>query len=284
MRVLAERYEGRDAENRGILNASGDWIARRFGTMGYAVDLEEIPTRGSPRAFNVIAELRGSTLPDEVVVLGAHYDAEVNTPGADDNASGVAVLLELARRFADEPRDRTIRWIAFSNEENSSSRGGMMGSAAHAQASKERGERIVAMVSLEMLGYYDDTPGAQRYPFKPELAERMGLRLRDRGDFLAVVGRLEDTALVDDVASAMIGAQTIPVVPAALPAILPDIWRSDHGPFWASGYNAVMITDTSEFRTPHYHRPSDTPGTLDYGRMARAVDAIAAAVAALAGR
>jgi len=282
VRVLAERYEGRDGENRAVLNASGDWIAGRLSSMGYAVDREPVPTRGEPEAFNVIAELGGTTAPDEIVIIGAHYDAEVDTPGADDNASGVAVLLELARRYADDPRERTVRWIAFSNEENSSSRGGMMGSAAHARGCRQRRERIVAMLSLEMLGYYDDASGSQRYPFDRELAARLGLELPDTGDFVGVVGRLADAELVARVAGAMRGAGTIPIAEAALPGFIPDIWRSDHGPFWARGYTAAMITDTSEFRNPHYHGPGDTPGTLDYGRMARAADAVDAAVDALA--
>ena len=159
-----------------------------------------------------------------------------------------------------------------------------MGSATHAIGAADRGETIAAMLSLEMLGYYDDAPGSQRYPFDRELAARLGLELPDTGDFVGVVGRLEDAELVARVAGAMRGAGTIPVAEAALPALIPDIWRSDHGPFWARGYTAVMLTDTSEFRNPHYHAPSDTPGTLDFRRMARAAEAVVAAVDALADR
>ncbi len=274
IRVLSETYATRNANDRATLNASGDWIAQRFQSMGYTTAREPVPTAGIPQAFNVIAELPGTTHPDEIIVIGAHYDAVPGSPGADDNASGVAAMLELARQFAQTPQPRTIRWIAFTNEENPSSRGGQMGSATHARAARERNENITAMISLEMLGYYDDTPGSQRYPFPPEMGERLGLDLPTTADFIAVVGRMEDTQLVNAVASAMRRADTINVTAAPLPALIPDIWRSDHGPFWTQGYTAVMITDTSEFRTPHYHTERDTIDTLDLDIMTSAIPAL----------
>jgi len=224
----------------------------------------------------------------ESVVIGAHLDhlgtndgGEVFT-GADDNASGVAAMLELARRFAGSPMDRTVRWVGYTNEENSNSAGGLMGSFVSARNAQNRNEKIVAMMSLEMLGYYDETPGSQRYPFDQAMAARLGMDLPDTGDYIGVVGRFEDRGLIDAIAASMRSSERANVVAAALPAMVSAIWRSDHGNYWLAGYNAVMITDTSEFRTPHYHMPSDTIDTLDFDRMAGVVDALEVAVRDLA--
>lgn len=282
VRVLSEEYAERNAENRGVLNDAGVWVGQRLGTMGYAVDLEQVNEQKPERGFNVVAELRGTTRPDEIIVIGAHYDAELNTPGADDNASGVAAMLELARRFADTPLERTVRWVGFTNEESSNSHGGVMGSFAYARGVKNRNESVVAMMSLEMLGYYDDTPGSQRYPFDQSMAAQLGMDLPDTGDFVGVVGRFEDRGLVESISASMRSSGRANVVEAALPAMVRAIWRSDHGNFWMAGYNAVMITDTSEFRTPHYHQESDTIETLDFTRMAGVVDALEVAIRDLA--
>lgn len=282
VRTLSEQYAQRNANNRGVLNDAGVWVGNRLASMGYAVDLEQVSESDPERGFNVIAELRGTTRPNEIIVIGAHYDAEVNTPGADDNASGVAAMLELARRFTGETTDRTIRWVGFTNEENSNSAGGVMGSFFSARESQNRNEAIVAMMSLEMLGYYEDAPGSQRYPFDRSMAAQLGMELPDTGDFIGVVGRLEDRGLVAQISASMRSSGRANVVEAALPAMVRAIWRSDHGNYWLAGYNAVMITDTSEYRTPHYHKLSDTIETLDFERMAGVVDALEDAVRDLA--
>ncbi len=282
VRVLSEEYADRNAENRGELNDAGMWVGERLGSMGYAVDLEQVSESDPQRGFNVVAELRGTSRPDEIIVIGAHYDAEVGTPGADDNASGVAAMLELARRFAGTQTDRTIRWVGFTNEENSNSAGGVMGSFVHAREARNRNESIVAMMSLEMLGYYDEAPGSQRYPFDQAMAARLGMELPDTGNFIGVVGRLEDRDLVSQISGAMRASGRANVVEAALPAMVRAIWRSDHGNFWLAGYDAVMVTDTSEYRTPHFHQPSDTIETLDFDRMSGVVDALEVAVRDLA--
>jgi Zn-dependent M28 family amino/carboxypeptidase len=282
VRVLSVEYADRSSENRGVLNDSGVWVGQRLASMGYSVDLEQVNEANPRRGFNVVAQLTGISRPDEIIVIGAHYDAEVNTPGADDNASGVAAMLELARRFVDEPMDRTVRWVGFTNEESSNSAGGVMGSFAYARGAKSRNEAVVAMMSLEMLGYYDETPGSQTYPFDQSMAARLGMDLPDTGDFIGVVGRLEDADLVRQIGASMKRSGRASIVEAPLPAMVRAIWRSDHGNFWIAGYNAVMITDTSEFRTPHYHQASDTIDTLDFGRMAGVVDALEDAIRDLA--
>ncbi|MCA9303529.1 MAG: M20/M25/M40 family metallo-hydrolase [Phycisphaerales bacterium] len=281
VRVLSEGFAARNANSRATLDGAGRWIAGRLESMGYAVEIEYEDPQRLERGFNVVAELAGDVHPDQIVLIGAHYDAEVDTPGADDNASGVAVMLELARRFAKQPQARTIRWVAFTNEENSNSRGGQMGSFAHATNARLRGDQITAMVSLEMLGYYNDAPDSQRYPFDPSLGAQLGMELSTTGDFIGVVGRTGDAPLIQQIAGAMSSVGTIPVVGAPLPAVLPAIWRSDHGSFWIAGYPGVMVTDTSEYRNANYHRPSDLIGTLDFDRMAGVADAMEAAVRAM---
>jgi len=267
VRALVYDYPGRSAWDRQTLNNAGLWVAKRFQSMGYQVTLEPVPNADGSEGFNVIADLTGTTIPSEIIVIGAHYDAEVKTPGADDNASGVAVMLELAARFASNPQPRTIRWIGYTNEENSSSRGAQMGSRVSAENSKQRGDNIIAMLSLEMLGYFSDAPNSQTYPFPREMGTQLGLELPTTGDFVAIVARTNDTPLVAQLAGSMSQAGTIPVVAAPLPPQVTAIYRSDHANYWMQGYPAAMITDTSEYRTPHYHKMSDTPETLDYHKM-----------------
>ena len=282
VRVLSEGYPGRSAFNREELNASGMWIAGRFEAMGYRVELEAVANGDGSEGFNVIAELGGTTSPDEIVIIGAHYDAEVRTPGADDNASGVAGVLELARRFAGRPMDRTVRFIGYTNEENSSSKGAKMGSYVNAQGCKDRGEQIVAMMAIEMIGYFSDEADSQRYPFSQKQASALGLSLPTVGNFIGVVGRFTDRSLIDAIGSAMVEAGSVDVVPVALPAMVTAIYRSDHANYWMAGYPAVMVTDTSEYRTPHYHRASDTIDTLDFVSMGGVVDGLENAVRSLA--
>jgi Zn-dependent M28 family amino/carboxypeptidase len=290
--TLTTRFPNRNATNRDQLAKSGGWIANQFVAMGLQVDLAPtpaLPISDRPQDMNIIAEIPGTTNPDEIIVLGAHYDTELNTPGADDNASGVAVMIELARRFANNPQPRTLRFIAFTNEENSNSREAAgkgqsngMGSLTTALASKMKGENIIAMLSLEMLGYYSDEPNSQNYPFPPQMGEQLGMTLPTTGNYIGIVGRFADRPLITQLAESMSEAGTIPVVAAPLPPMVTAIYRSDHANYWMQGYPAVMITDTSEYRNPHYHKPSDTIETLDFVKMAACTEALDSAVRSLA--
>ncbi len=218
---------------------------------------------------NVVAERKGTA--ERVVVIGAHYDTAPGTPGADDNASGVATLLELARSlraFAPAP---TIRWIAFTLEEPPYFGTSLMGSRVHARKCRERAERVEGMMSLEMTGYYSDLPASQRYPL-PFLSWFFS----SRGNFIAVVGNFHSRRLARRVAGGMAEAGGIPIEQTAFP--LPGAGLSDNWSFWEEGYPALMITDTAFFRNPHYHLRSDLPETLDYGRMAATVTALDRAI------
>jgi Zn-dependent M28 family amino/carboxypeptidase len=205
-------------------------------------------------------------------VVGAHYDTVPGSPGADDNASGVAVLIELAAM------KMPVRLVAFANEEPPYSFGPDMGSWAWAKRARDRGEPIRAMFSLEMLGYYRDTAGSQRYPAP------LGLFYPDRADFIAFVGDLGARGLVRRSIGAFRKSAAFPSEGVAAPAFIPGVTWSDHWSFRRHGYPAIMITDTAFYRYPHYHLPNDTPDKLDYERMARVTLGLAAMLNELANQ
>jgi Zn-dependent M28 family amino/carboxypeptidase len=250
-------------------------IAARFALLGLAPELDEYDVEGATYA-NVHALI--GTGARERVVVGAHYDVFGNMPGADDNASGVAALLAVAKLLADRPLGADVELVAYALEERPHSHTDAMGSVRHARALKETGVRVRAMLSLEMLGYYDDAPGSQRFE-SPALRERFG----DRGNFLAVVGREEEAGLLAAIEPAMRAASDLPVAFLAAPKGIRGIDRSDHRSFWAQGFPALLVTDTADLRNPHYHQPTDLPATLDYERLVKAARAATAAVQGLAG-
>jgi hypothetical protein len=215
--------------------------------------------------------VRNIELPHESpIVVGAHYDTVPGSPGADDNASAVAVLLELAAMKL------PVRFVAFANEELPYSHGPEMGSLVYARRARSRGERIAAMFSLEMLGYYRDAPGSQRYPFP------LGFFYPDRGDFIAFVGDLGARDLVRNSIGIFREKTQFPSEGVAAPSFVRGVTFSDHWSFRRQGYPAAMITDTAFNRYPHYHLPSDTPEKLDYERMARLTLGLAAMLTELA--
>ena len=253
------------------------YLETELAAMGYTAASQEYDAHGQ-RWRNLEATLRGTVQPEEIVVVGGHYDTAEGAPGADDNGSGVAGVLELARRFAGKPAARTIRFVFFGTEEPPSFPTSAMGSRHYADAARSRGDRIVAMLSIESIGYYDRDPGSQRYPFPLNLA------YPDVGDFIGFVSNLKSGPLVRRAIATFRRATRFPTQGAAAPSWVPGVWWSDHWSFWRQGYPAIMITDTAPFRNPFYHTAQDTPDKLDYGRMARVVDGLSAVVADLAGR
>ncbi len=227
------------------------------------------------RVANIEATREG-TAPSEIVVVGAHYDSAIWAVGADDNASGVAVLLELARAFARKTTRRTIRFVAFVNEEPPHFWNDSMGSLHYAKVCKERGDDIRAMLSLETLGYYRDEPGSQKYP------PVVSWLYPDRGDFVGFVGNLSSRSLVRTAIGTFREAARFPSEGAALPSFVTGVGWSDHWAFWQVGYPALMVTDTAPFRNPNYHTQLDTPETLDYDRLARVTAGLVVVVGELA--
>jgi len=256
-------------------------IEQELTKAGYEITREHYVADGHD-VVNVVAELRGTRRPDEIVILGAHYDTVEGSPGADDNASAVAVLLEVARQLrATRPR-RTIRFVAFACEEQPYFHSHLMGSQVHARRCRNQGENVVAMLCLEMLGFFSSEPDSQRIPLS--MPRWIRPWIPTRGDFLAAVGNLRSWRVAWKFRRGFKRATQLPLLTLALPESISEIRRSDNSSFWDQGYPALMITDTSFLRNPNYHLPSDTPDTLDYERMADAVAGVAGAVQALAGR
>ena len=252
------------------------YIAEQLEAIGYTVERQEVPTAGT--AFNNLAvRIRGAAAAKEWVVIGAHYDSFLGSPGADDNASGVAVLIELAAMFVHGKPDCSLRFVFFTNEEPPFFRSERMGSFADARRMRTEGETIRAMLSLEMLGFYSDRPGSQHYP--PPLS----FFYPDRGDFVAFVSSSANRSVVTKATRLFRDSTRFPSEGLAAPTWIRGVDFSDHWAFWQHGYPAVMVTDTSSLRNSNYHRTTDTPDTLDYERMARVTVGLEAVIARWSG-
>lgn len=269
---IGERHVWRPA----ALHAAEAFIRNEWVSQGYEVARHSYMTRGV-ESSNLEVTVRGRSRAAEIVLVGAHYDTVAGSPGADDNASGVAALIELARALRETRPARTIRLVAFVNEEPPFFYFGDMGSQIYANAARKRGDNIRVMLSLEMLGYYSDRPGSQAYPplfrfFYP-----------DRGNFVGFVSNLGSRRALRKVVTAFKANSDFPAERLASPGIVPGVSWSDHLSFWRAGYAGIMVTDTAFYRYPHYHAPSDTPERLNYPAMARVASGLQGAVAALAG-
>lgn len=246
------------------LEASARYIEHTLEGYGYRVEAQRIETpEGEVR--NIEVEVKGAALASEIIVIGAHYDSVVGAVGANDNGSGVAAVLELARVLREAKPARTLRLVAFVNEEPPFFKTDQMGSRVYARRSKERGENVVAMLSLETIGYYSDRPGSQHYPFP------LGLFYPSTGNFIAFVANLSSRALLHEVVASFRRRVEFPSESVAAPAFIPGVDWSDHWSFWKEGYAALMVTDTAPYRYPYYHTAQDTPDKVDYERTARVV-------------
>ncbi|HQY62574.1 MAG TPA: M20/M25/M40 family metallo-hydrolase [Polyangiaceae bacterium] len=274
--ALAGTIGARNLENRDTLARAEQHVRSRMRALGYTPERQSYDV-GIRSVGNLEATHAGTSKPKEIVVVGAHYDSAFDAPGADDNASGVAALLALAETFATRPTARTVRFVAFANEEPPRFWTEAMGSLVYAKACAARGDDVKAMLSLETLGYYRDAPGTQKYP------PPMSLLYSDRANFVAFVGNTSSRSLTRESVSVFRGAVEFPSEGAALPGFIEGVGWSDQWSFWQVGYPAVMVTDTAPFRNPNYHKRSDTPDTLDYPRLARVVRGLAAVVGRLAG-
>jgi hypothetical protein len=241
-----------------------DWIEARFRSAGYETRLQTFDADGV-HCSNIVAERRGGAKDDEIVLVGAHYDSAEGTAGANDNGSGLVALLELARKLAGRAPDRCIRFVAFVNEEQPYSFTDRMGSVVHATLAASAHERIVAMLSLETMGYFSDEPQSQKYPFP------LSLLYPERGNFIAFVGNVDSRNLVRKTIGLFRETTRFPSEGAALPERTTGVGWSDHAPFWKAGYPALMVTDTAFFRYRDYHTARDTDDKVDVDRLARVV-------------
>jgi len=236
------------------LEQAAQYIEREFLKIGLEVEEDSFQWEGRPYK-NILAEKKGRTFSDRVLILGAHYDTVPGSPGADDNASAVAVLLEVGRNIQPIPFGPTVRLIAFGLEEY-----GFIGSAHYAERARRAGEKIIGMISLEMVGF---THTRQDYPpyINPKYYPNVG-------DFIAIVGNEGSKALLEKVYRSF--KTSIPQLPSEFLLVpgngegMEEARLSDHSPFWDLGFPAIMITDTAFLRNPNYHLPSDTMETLDF--------------------
>lgn len=271
---LAGKIGERNASKKWELADAADWLAAELERAGYGVERQGYEA-GDIAAQNLIVEVRGRQAASEVVVVGAHYDSASSSPGADDNASGVAAVLALARRFRARAPERTLRFALFALEEPPHFQTAAMGSLVYAKSVAARGDKVVAMLGIESIGYFSDAPGSQHYP------EAIAPGHPTTGNFVAVVGNPESAALLEGTVTILRQHATLPVEGATLAEDVAG-W-SDHWSFWQIGVPAVMITDTAPFRNEHYHRPTDTPDRLDFDRMARVVAGLEHVLESLCG-
>jgi hypothetical protein len=257
------------------LSAAADFIEGSFSRAGLQARRDTYEVAGRA-CHNLEVEIRGAR--PEVMVIGAHYDSVVGSPGANDNGSGVAALLALARRFAGKSSGQTLRFVAFVNEEPPYFQTEQMGSFVYASRCKARGDQIAGMISLETIGYFSDAPHSQRYP-----APGLGLFHPTTGNFIGFVGNSGARAFLNRTVGIFRQQAKIPAESAALPAFVSGVAWSDQWAFWQCGYPAaIMVTDTAPFRYPHYHLASDTPDKLDYDRFALVVSGMEKTIAELA--
>ena len=260
---LAGEIGERNMDRYPQLLAAGEFIEASLTSAGLTPRRVSFELRGRA-CHNIEVEIPGTQ--SEIFVIGAHYDSVFGSPGANDNGSGVAALLALARRFAGKPSGKTLRFVAFVNEEPPYFQTEEMGSFVYAKRCQERGDRIAGMISLETIGYFSDAPGSQRYP-----SPGLGFFYPSKGNFIGFASDTRSRSLLRATVSAFRETGKLPCEGASLPAIIPGIGWSDQWSFWQCGYPAIMVTDTAPFRYPHYHEPTDTPDKLDYDRLALVV-------------
>jgi hypothetical protein len=262
--TLAAEIGERNMSNYPRLNAAAEFIETSFARVGLHTRRDSYEIDGLP-CHNIEAEIPGSS---SIVIVGAHYDSAFGAPGANDNGSGVAGMLALARRFATTAQSKrcTLRFVAFVNEEPPYFQTSRMGSFVYASRCRARHDPIEAMISLETIGCFSNAPHSQRYP-----SPGLGLFYPTTGNFIGFVGNLRSRQLVRRTMSIFRAQGKLPSEGACLPAIIPGVSWSDQWAFWRNGYSAIMLTDTALFRYRHYHQPTDTPDKLDYDRFALVV-------------
>ncbi|MDJ0958359.1 MAG: M28 family peptidase [Arenicellales bacterium] len=267
--VLSQELPPR-AHSAAALDITAAYIREQFKLYSGAVHDQTFEVQGETFR-NVIAHFGPKTR--ERLVIGAHYDTAGGLPGADDNASGVAGLIEIARLLQHEAPAGTVELIAYTLEEPPFFRTPHMGSAVHASSLHENGVEVKLMISLEMIGYFDDRPGSQSYP-SPILAPFYP----DTGNFIAVVGNLGQLGVVRRTKQIMRGASPLPVYSLNGPSSIPGVDFSDHLNYWRYDFPAIMVTDTAFYRNPAYHSIGDTADRLDYFRMAQVVEGVLAVI------
>lgn len=263
--VQLSQYEtGRNGFVTDNLTSARDYIVAQFSLAGLKSKVQSYLWNGTEYS-NVFVELLPSEDGDGVLVVGAHYDSVENSPGANDNASGVAALIEIARYLSGQSMKNKIELVAFVNEEAPYFQTEGMGSLVYARSLFERNEKVIGMISLETIGYYSDEPGSQKYP------KYFDFFFTDKANFISFVGNLRSRSLLTKSISLFKKNSLVPLEGVASPESVPGVSWSDHWSFWEMDYPAIMITDTAFYRYPYYHQRSDTPEKLNYEKFAKVV-------------
>ncbi len=258
------------------LTSAADFIEKSLIKAGYEINRQNYNVIGRD-CWNIEAEIAATKHPERIIVIGAHYDSYYGTPGANDNASGVAATLALARRFSSKKPALTLRFVFFVNEEPPFYKTDRMGSMVYAKRSRAKNENIIAMLSLETIGYYCQKPNSQKYPFP------LSLVYPSTANFIGFVSNLSCRQLLHTVIASFREHCKFPSQGGAIPKIIPGVDWSDHWSFWQYNYPAVMVTDTALFRYPHYHKPDDTSDKINYSHLARVVSGLETVIAELTG-
>ena len=257
------------------LQRAAVYIEDEWETMGYDVERLEYDVSGI-RCANLVTTRKGSARSSEILLLGAHYDSVIGSPGANDNASGVAALLEIARMFQAVEPMLTVRFVAFVNEEPPFFWTHKQESMVYAEAARRRGDDIRLMASLETIGCYSDQPGSQSYP------PLFRLFYPNRGNFIGIVSDFGSRPAMQRLAEAFRAQSDFPLQTVSTFRFIPGVSWSDHRSFWRHGYPAVMVTDTAFYRYRHYHAPTDTADKLAFPELAQVTLGLFEAFAVLA--
>ncbi|MBF0380297.1 MAG: M28 family peptidase [Magnetococcales bacterium] len=275
--ILAFEIGERNIWYKDELKAAAQYINGEFIKAGYSPQSQHYTARGV-EVENIYAIKPGNSKADEVVVVGGHYDSVLGSPGANDNASGTAAVLELARLLADKPLAKTIHFVTFVNEEPPFFKKSDMGSLVYAKELNKRGVKVSAMLSLETIGYYSQKPSSQRFPFP------LGFFYPETGNFIGFVANTSSKGLLEQAISTFRATTPFPSEGVAAPAWVMGIDWSDQWAFWKQGYPALMITDTAPYRYPQYHSATDLPDKISYESYSRVVTGLGSVVTDLANR
>ena len=275
VQTIAKAIGARNDGHYERLNRSRTFLATSLAQAGYEVRQKEYTIEGKVYS-NLEVEKLGTEKPKEIVIIGGHYDSAFTSPGANDNGTGAAATLELARIFSQRSTKRTIRFVEFTNEEPPFFWTKEMGSLVYAKHVHQNNDNIVAMLSLETMGYFSDTTESQKYPFP------ISLLYPNQGNFIGFIGNLNSGDLVRKSIASFRQHAYFPSEGVALPEWVPGVGWSDQWSFWQQGYTGIMVTDTANYRYPHYHTADDTPDKIDFDRFTRVVAGLIEVVSDLA--
>lgn len=273
--ILAGEIGSRGYVETEELKRAGEYIKSEFSSYGYNVSIQPYDAKNGTYE-NIFVLKKGKKNPDKILVIGAHYDTVTGTPGADDNASGIAALLELARLLFDEPLDMSLHFTAFTLEEPPFFRSRKQGSYVYAESLHQKGTDVEGMICLESIGYFSDKPGSQMFPLA-----FFRYIYPTTGNFITFVSDFRSRGFLNRAMTGFKRGTDFPVESISAFSIIPGVDFSDHRSFWKFGYDAFMVTDTAFYRNPNYHEAGDVPETVDYERMTEVVVGLKAAIEGL---